>query len=60
MLSQETINIAVSAEVILGLAVIVILGAYFLYRQVEYQLFIRRASKKDKEKRNETHDNAAR
>ena len=57
MLSQETINIAVSAEVILGLAVMVILGAYFLYRQVEYQLFIR---KHGKEKRYETHDNAAR
>lgn len=51
MLSQETIDIAVSAEVILGLAVIVILGAYFLYRQVEYQLFVRKASKKDKEKK---------
>lgn len=49
MLSQETIDIAVSAEVILELAVIIILGAYFLYRQVEYQLFVRKASKKDKE-----------
>lgn len=48
MLSQETINIAVSAEVILGLAVIVILGAYFLYHQIEYQLFVR---KHDKEKK---------
>lgn len=49
MLSQETINIAVSAEVILGLTVIVILGAYFLYRQIEYKLFVRKAEKKDKE-----------
>lgn len=48
MLSQETIDIAVSAEVILGLAVLVILGAYFLYRQIEYQLFVR---KHDKDKK---------
>ena len=48
MFSQETINISVSAEVILGLTVIVILGAYFLYRQIEYQLFVR---KHDKDKK---------
>lgn len=48
MLSQETINIAVSADVILGLAVIVILGAYFLYRQIEYQLFVRKHYKEKK------------
>ena len=48
MFSQETINISVSAEVILGLTVIVILGAYFLYRQIEYLLFVR---KHDKDKK---------
>ena len=58
MLSQDIINEYVSLDIILGLAVLVILGAYFLYRQVEYQLFIRKAEKK--EKHNETHDNIAR
>lgn len=45
MFSQEEINDFVSLDILLSIGVLVALAAYFIYKWIDYAMFVRRINK---------------